>query len=235
MKKQVVPFLLSSAALCGATLACSQSAHAPGDFVTSEESLYIETDDLWEDVEVPVCWTNAASSNLVERLWVRDQISKTWEFVANVRFTGWGDCEWSAWPGIISVSISDEQPHANWLGESWGLGAMATLNFTYANWNSWCQSSKEYCIRAEAAHEFGHLLAFAHEQNREDTPESCDEEQGSDGDTTFGAWDRDSIMNYCNLVWNNGGELSATDVAGAQLFYGLGQRYIAAIVNAISM
>ncbi|MBN2527437.1 MAG: hypothetical protein JXR76_13675 [Deltaproteobacteria bacterium] len=27
-------------------------------------------------------------------------------------------------------------------------------------------------------------------------------------------------MNYCNPTWNNGGELSATDIAGLQAFYG---------------
>ncbi|MFC1641886.1 ATPase, partial [Myxococcota bacterium] len=78
----------------------------------------------------------------------------------------------------------------------------------------------------------GHLLGFAHEQNRPDTPAACAEErQGTRGDMVFGSWDLSSIMNYCNPVWNNGGVLSGTDVAGAQFCYGLGERYVAAVTT----
>jgi hypothetical protein len=68
----------------------------------------------------------------------------------------------------------------------------------------------------------GHAMGFAHEQTRSNTPSSCKEFQPNDipGDTDVGAWDLSSMMNYCNSNWMNG-QLSATDIQGANLFYGL--------------
>lgn len=63
--------------------------------------------------------------------------------------------------------------------------------------------------------------AFAHEQNRDDTPDWCNDQKGSKGDLQIGPWDEDSVMNYCNADWNNDGELSSIDVAGVRTVYGI--------------
>jgi hypothetical protein len=128
--------------------------------------------------------------------------------------------------------INDSQPNTPDLGtDNRGVTHGLTLNFTFMNWSTSCQSTIESCIKFITVHEFGHVLGFAHEQNRPDTPMSCNQASGDNGDTTFGSWDLNSVMNYCNPVWNNGGQLSVTDVAGAQNYYGRGPRYTAAIAG----
>ncbi|ACL67074.1 hypothetical protein A2cp1_3748 [Anaeromyxobacter dehalogenans 2CP-1] len=98
------------------------------------------------------------------------------------------------------------------------------VNFTFQNWSPSCAagSMRRYCIEAIGVHEFGHALGFSHEQNRPDTPRDIctDAPQGTNGDTLVGAWDLESVMNYCNPNWNNGGVLSATDIFGLRIFYG---------------
>ena len=189
------------------------------------QDLYFKTSVKW-GAQIPVCWLTAGSAT--EKAWVKAAVAGSWSRYAKVDFTGWGSCPVcnGRCPNFVGirVGIADTTPHTVGLGTELNMRIPGmALNFTFKNWSPSCAASaskREKCIRSIAVHEFGHALGFAHEQNRPDTPEWCNDPQGSNGNKLLGSWDVDSIMNYCNPTWNNGGILSAGDIAGVRAAYG---------------
>ncbi len=196
----------------------------------------IKSGTIWDKRIINVCWENPSSRNATERQWTRSAVEDSWQAVTELKFVGWQECPSYLASGSftssryltdIRIKIEDIGPHVDVLGKRLdGLPNGMSLNFTFSNWSVGCSaaSMREFCIRNIAVHEFGHAIGIAHEHNRGDSSSWCtNEPQGTDPDVYVTPWDPRSVMNYCNENWGGNGQLSALDIEGAQLFYGVPQ------------
>jgi hypothetical protein len=213
--------LIALAIASSASLAKAQPAIPLG--ITEEELFGTQLTSLkwstWKS-QIQVCWENPTQSDEVHRSLVRRAVNETWERYSAVKFIGWAKCN-SDSPGV-RIRISDESPHTKAIGKFLNkYPAGVVLNFRFENWGRDCATRREFCAYAIAVHEFGHVLGFTHEQNRDDKPPECRQEKaGTNGNYKVTLYDFGSIMNYCNPNWNGDGKLSELNIKGLQWVYG---------------
>lgn len=203
---------------CYLTFTGCMTPNEHSDLEMTEKGYYLSS-TLWKSLDIPVCWENPQAVSESDRQEVQAVVNETWSSAAPFNFSGWGKC--TAASRGIRIFSEDSGPHVKGLGNLLdGTVNGMVLNFDFKNWSPSCSSSEPqrlFCVRAIAVHEFGHAIGIAHEHNREDTPDTCtDSPQGTNGDITVGAWDADSVMNYCNTYTD---ELSSGDIETARTAY----------------
>lgn len=190
---------------------------------TVSQPLSVKRATIWTSTgvvtSIPVCW-ESLGTDASARQWTQDGAS-VWEHAASVRFTGWNQC--GAGQKGIRIQVFSGNPRTTALGnELDGVANGMQLNFDFTTWDPSCAATRQYCITAIAAHEFGHALGIGHEQNRSDKFDCTAEPQGESGDWNVTPYDANSIMNYCNPNWNGDGKLSELDKIGISVLYGKG-------------
>lgn len=260
-------------ALSGALVsACATPPHEDGaealDVVSSKEALVPHWNNLWEDRKVSICIdydesvSDAAGIPIQTYVdWTRDAASR-WEAVADVQFTEWDSCDEDG--EEVMIVIHSESDSKSDVGDTYFDGTLRLS--TRANATNDCNndvipgvpapdigvpwSNRRRCFTETAMHELGHVLAFVHEQIRDDEPQGagidflCTAPDNADGTSRQDQWeeikelglpptayDFMSVMNYCGPTRRFTGPaggwtdlpvplLSASDIAGARRVYG---------------
>jgi hypothetical protein len=188
----------------------------------AQAPLYALSTRLWDPGEkIDVCWKPGGSA--ADKQLVRDIITRTWQARINISFVDWSSCPASGFSGI-EITPGTSNVVTGGLGKQLDGVSNMELDFSATPEDTWSQCTtnslnRADCIQATAIHEFGHSLAFAHEQNRPDNDGQCTQGvgSGSNGDTLLGAFDTSSIMNYCA----DATKPSTGDIFGAVRLYGM--------------
>ncbi len=192
----------------------------------------------WPDSsQIPVCWEPLdlpAESYSEEKAWVQEAISNSWSRAnPKIQFVGWDTCPLQS--SGLRIKIDNAiGGHTSGFGAALagvphGLQLSLDLSGTAINQpndpRKICFTSRDSmksCVQSIAIHEFGHALGLMHEQNRSDVASGCDKAQPYQSITgrAIGAYDPDSIMNYCNNAMNpQQTQLSVGDKEGILALY----------------
>lgn len=195
-------------------------------------------------------WSRTSTAFAKTKQWYQEALAAEWAKYVDVTFVWQGDCPATIPTSWVPIRIYEATRPGDISGlASWGVGGRNEQDRSFQG------TEPESAIRMGAfesdpfseawtkstfVHEIGHILAWRHEQDRPDRPNSTvavcngygkDKPEAIGVNTTYAtSYDPDSIMNYCRDV--NGDDvmdgytaaasaaLTAADRAGAQAVYG---------------
>jgi hypothetical protein len=183
------------------------------DTQAQRKPLYL-THTKWPNGQIPVCWeavpatiTNGAQLKAD----VRRILRSSWSWVAKIDFTQWRDPCPSDTGGWVTIALEDS------------TGASASLGYRGA--------TRSHRVRLGVRrsdfhgglipHEFGHILGFSHEHDRNDIDyyETCRLVSAAPGAGYLTDPDLDSVMTSTGYCQRNP-RLSPRDIEGARIAYG---------------
>lgn len=174
---------------------------------------------------IPVCWITPGFDR--EKRIVRQAVLDTWAYYAELSFTGWGDCPMQGEAQRVRIRILNQGDANSGAGGSAAMGMSAlskagdaanvTMSFNPDG------SADAQRVEYVGVHEFGHVLGFAHEQDMPgnvEGPAHCKTNGVDPNAVPVTAFDRNSVMNYCNADGNGQGRLTDVDILGVRAVYG---------------
>lgn len=193
------------------------------------ELLILEGTELWtaRGNVIPLCWLNPGHD--AEKALIKAAVARTWAAVAPITVVWREGCPFTGTESWVRVSVR-EAPGT----DSSGSVEAGTAAAAAPTAPVWCANAYgifipcpglELSIGSDRAaaehvviHEFGHILGFEHEQNREE-PEAraCVYGAESVPGIGVGPYDPDSVMNYCG---GHRSRLSEGDIANVREVYG---------------
>lgn len=199
------------ALVLSATAGCAVAATDTETTAQESDHLYL-TGTTWPSGNVRVCWSAsslARTTFAAEAAIVRQRASEEWPTAARISFTGWLPCP--ANTGGMTVINLDNSTAANA-----NVGYPGSSGTDTANLGTGRGDFGGSLI----PHEFGHLLGFAHEQQRPDfNVPACDGTDITGGNTLGTDPDVNSIMASTGYCQENP-HLSAIDRQGVVVAYG---------------
>jgi hypothetical protein len=234
------------------------TSDAPEDVEATREPLYYApgpasgpggtagAGGAWANGKVPVCYAPYDGNNPGLLAEAKTLLADSWAQAAKLSFVDWGPCKNICndpdLPSAVRVRFaSGSSGNTDWRGTKSAITPSTrcdpvcclTPGFVEVELTSSDTDRYHQHFRYEVIHEFGHVLGFAHEQERPDnwnggTAINCnqldDGRKAVTGGTYETPYDDASIMNYCATDPLLGGNwvtaLSSGDITGVRKVYG---------------